>query len=52
MKRAEAIENLKELLRCSYVDEFTDEENEALKMAIEALEKEDMVDELLADFVR
>ena len=38
MTNEEAIENLKELLECSYVDSFEDEENEALRMAIKALE--------------
>ena len=38
MGRKEAIEVLKFLLQCSYVDEFLPEENEALKMAINALE--------------
>ena len=40
MTREEAIENLKELLECSYVDRFEDSENEALEMAIKALEQE------------
>ena len=38
MTREEAIENLKWLLECSYVDSFEDEENEALDMAIKALQ--------------
>ena len=40
MTREEAIENLKWLLECSYVDSFEDAENEALEMAIKALEQE------------
>ena len=40
MTREEAIENLKELLECNYVDKFEDAENEALEMAIKALEQE------------
>ncbi len=40
MTREEAIENLKWLLECSYVDSFEDAENEALDMAIKALERE------------
>ena len=40
MTREEAIENLKELLECSYVDRFEDSENEALDMAIKALDQE------------
>ena len=39
MTREEAIENLKELLECSYVDSFEDVENEALRIAIKALEQ-------------
>ena len=39
MTREEAIENLKWLLECSYVDSFEDEENEALEMAIKELGK-------------
>lgn len=39
MTREEAIENLKWLLECSYVDSFEDAENEALDMAIKALEQ-------------
>ena len=40
MTREEAIENLKWLLECSYVDSFEDAENEALEMAIKALVQE------------
>ena len=40
MTREEALENLKGLLECSYVDRFEDEENEALRVAIKALEQE------------
>lgn len=40
MTREEAIENLKELLECNYIDSFTDEENEALEIAINALHRE------------
>ena len=40
MTRKEAIEKLKVLLECTYIDSFEDEENEAIKMAIKALEQE------------
>lgn len=40
MTKTEAIENLKWLRECSYVDEFEAEDNEALDMAIKALEQE------------
>lgn len=40
MTNQEAIEKLKWLLECSYVDNFEDEENEALEIAIKALEQE------------
>lgn len=40
MTREEAIENLKWLLECNYVDRFEDAENEALSMAIKALEQD------------
>ena len=40
MTREEAIANLKELLECNYVDSFEDAENEALEIAIKALEQE------------
>ena len=43
MTREEAIENLKWLLECSYVDSFEDAENEALDMAIQALESIDKI---------
>jgi len=57
MTREEAIENLKWLLECSYVDRFEDEENEALEMAIQALEQEPCEDaisrqELLEDLYK
>lgn len=39
MTREEAIEKLKWLLDCNYVDSFEDEENEAIKLAIKALEQ-------------
>ena len=39
MTRAEVIENLKELLYCTYVDSFEDAENEALEIAIKAFEQ-------------
>lgn len=39
MTKEEAIENLKWLLECNYVDRFEDAENEALSMAIKALEQ-------------
>lgn len=42
MTREKAIENLKGLLECSYVDSFEDTENEALKMAIETMEDIDI----------
>jgi len=44
MTREEAIENLKELLECSYVDSFEDVENEALRIAIKALEQQSSED--------
>ena len=47
MTREEAIENLKGLLATNYVDSFYDEENEALEMAISALEQVTNVQELL-----
>lgn len=37
MSIQEAIEQLKWLRECSYVDEFEDEENEALDIAIKVL---------------
>ena len=40
MTREEAVENLKGLLESNYVDSFEDAENEALRMAIKALEQE------------
>ena len=40
MTREEAIEKLKWLLDCNYVDSFEEEENEAIKLAIKALEQE------------
>lgn len=40
MTREKAIENLKGLLESNYVDSFEDEENESLRMAIQALEQE------------
>lgn len=39
MTREEAIENLKWLLECGYADRLGDAENEALDMAIKALEE-------------
>lgn len=39
MTREEAIDELKYLAACSYVDEFEPTEKEALKMAIEALKQ-------------
>ena len=41
MTRKEAIEILKGLLDCSYVDSFEPEENEALQMAINSLETDE-----------
>ena len=44
MTREEVIENLKKLLECSYVDSFEDVENEALRIAIKALEQQSSED--------
>lgn len=41
MERKEAIEILKNLSDCSYVDSFEPEENEALQMAIFSLETDE-----------
>ena len=46
MTRKEAIENLKGLLECTYVDSFEDAEIEALRIAIKALEKDEKYAEL------
>ena len=42
MTREEAIEKLKELLECNYVDRFEDEENEAPRMAIKVMEQDSL----------
>ena len=39
MNREKAIEILNELLDCSYIDSFDDEEKDALKFAVNALEQ-------------
>ena len=39
MTREEVITTLKELLECTYIDEFYDEENEALEIAIKELDR-------------
>ena len=52
MTREEAIKNLKWLLECSYVDDFLDTENEALDMAIKALEQEPCEDAISREDAR
>jgi len=46
-KEEEAIENLTGLLESNYVDSFEDAENEALKMAIEAIKQKSCEDEYI-----
>ena len=49
MTNEEAIENLKCLFESTYVDRFEDAENEALKIAIKALEQEPCEDAINRD---
>ncbi len=51
MTREDAIKNLKWLLECSYVDSFEDAENEAIEMAIKALEQNESAEEWYKLFV-
>lgn len=46
MTSEEAIENLKGLLESNYVDSFEDEENESLRMAIQALEQKSNLEKI------